>query len=345
VSNIQILENVNLAPYTTMKIGGRARFFCDAVTEGDVVDAMRFAREKRPDVFVLGGGSNVLISDNGFDGVVIHIATQGVEFTEAGDRVVATVQAGEDWDGFVAKCVEINLAGVECLSGIPGYVGGTPVQNVGAYGQDVSETIVSVRCLDREGLAIIELINEDCCFSYRKSIFNSTKFGRYIVLGVKFSLKKDGDPKVGYKDIREHFGERRPTLAEVRDAVLAIRRSKSMVIDADDPNSRSAGSFFKNPIVGTEVLGAIRQSFPEVPSYNVDAKSVKLPAAWLIENAGFHKGYILEDAGISSKHTLALINRGLDTSEQIVKLKDKIQDEVESRFGIRLEPEPIFVGF
>lgn len=345
MSNIQILENVNLAPYTTMKIGGRARFFCDAATEGDVVDALRFAHEKRLDVVVLGGGSNVLISDNGFDGVVIHIATQGVEFTEAGDRVVATVQAGEDWDGFVAKCVELNLAGVECLSGIPGYVGGTPVQNVGAYGQDVSETIVSVRCLDREGLAIIELINEDCCFSYRKSIFNSTKFGRYIVLGVKFSLKKDGDPKVGYKDIREHFGERRPTLAEVRAAVLAIRRSKSMVIDADDPNSRSAGSFFKNPIVGIEVLGAIRQSFPEVPSYNVDAKSVKLPAAWLIENAGFHKGYILEDAGISSKHTLALINRGLATSEQIVKLKDKIQDEVESRFGVRLEPEPIFVGF
>ncbi|MGB5014906.1 MAG: UDP-N-acetylmuramate dehydrogenase, partial [Pyrinomonadaceae bacterium] len=340
-----IQENVILAPYTTMKIGGRARFFVEAHNENDVVDALRFAYEKGLDVFVLGGGSNVLISDKGFDGMVMHIATQGVEFSKADESVTATVQAGEDWDDFVANCVERNLAGIECLSGIPGQVGGTPVQNVGAYGQEVSETIVSVRCLDRNSLAIRELCNEDCCFSYRRSIFNSTDLGYYIVLSVKFSLKQNGEPKIAYKDVRDYFVDRTPTLTEVRDAVMAIRRSKSMVLDADDPNSRSAGSFFKNPIVGIEILAAIRKSFPGVPSFTVDADNAKIPAAWLIENAGFQKGFVLGSAAISSKHTLALINRGNATSGQIVNLKEKIQTEVESRFGILLEPEPIFVGF
>ncbi len=343
--NLSIKENVVLAPYTTMKIGGRARFFVEARIESDVVDALRFAFEKGLDVFVLGGGSNVLISDKGFDGMVLHTSTQGIEFNEAGESVIATVQAGEDWDDFVAKCVERNLAGVECLSGIPGQVGGTPVQNVGAYGQEVSETIVSVRCLDRKSLAVRELSNEHCGFSYRKSIFNSTDAGHYIVLSVKFSLKLNGEPKIAYKDVRDYFVDRTPTLAEVRDAVLAIRRSKSMVLDADDPNSRSAGSFFKNPIVGIEILATIRDSFPGVPSFTVDADNAKIPAAWLIENAGFQKGFVLGAAAISTKHTLALINRGNATSAQIIELKEKIQSEVESRFGIRLEPEPIFVGF
>ncbi len=262
-----------------------------------------------------------------------------------GNSELISVGAGEDWDAFVAYCVKNDLAGIECLSGIPGLVGGTPVQNVGAYGQEVSETIVSVRCLDRKTLEFVELSNKDCGFSYRKSIFNSTESGRYIVLNVTFSLRKNGDPKVAYKDIREYFGESKPTLSEVREAVLAIRRSKSMVIDPDDPNSQSAGSFFKNPIVSNEHLAKIKSTFRDAPSFVVDDNTVKIPAAWLIENAGFHKGFALGNAGISSKHTLAIINRGDASAGEIVELKHHIQAVVAEKFGIKLEQEPICVGF
>lgn len=345
VNQIEIQEDVLLAPYTTMKIGGRARYFAKALSEADVTAALQFARERGIDVFILGGGSNVLISDAGFDGLVIQISCLGIEKNENGDRVSVTAQAGEDWDGFVSYCVQRKLAGIECLSGIPGFVGGTPVQNVGAYGQDVSETIVSVRCLERQTLGFVEINNSGCGFSYRKSIFNSTSSGRYIVLNVTFCFLMDDEPKIDYKDIREYFGKRKPTLSQVREAVLSIRRSKSMVIDADDPNSRSAGSFFKNPIISVEEFAKIRDAFPNAPSFVVDDLLVKVPAAWLIENAGFHKGYALGNAGISSKHTLALINRGGASAGEIVKLKDEIQATVGLRFGIELQPEPIFVGF
>ena len=355
MSDLDIQENINLAPYTTMKIGGRARFFVPAESENDVIEALKFAVERSINVFVLGGGSNVLISDNGFDGLVLQVGILGSEVlsgsqlstssSEFQESKLVTAGAGEDWDGFVAFCVGRDLAGLECLSGIPGFVGGTPVQNVGAYGQEVAESIVSVRCLDRDSLEIVELTNEDCRFSYRNSILNSTAIGRYIVLSVTFSLIENGEPKVAYKDIREYFGERRPTLGEVREAVLAIRRAKSMVIDADDPNSRSAGSFFKNPVVSNDDFAKIQESFPGAPCFVVDERSVKVPAAWLIENAGFQKGFALGRAGISSKHTLAIINRGGATSGEIVALKDHIQSTVEQHFGIRLQPEPIFVGF
>ena len=209
----------------------------------------------------------MLISDAGFDGLVLQVALRGISGgdasanerempavstlvnTRVSARVEITAAAGEDWDLFVEFCVENDLAGVECLSGIPGFVGGTPVQNVGAYGQDVAETIISVRCFDRQTRTLITLANRDCLFTYRTSIFNSTARNRYIVLGVTFALQPGGGPKIVYKDLIEHFDGRRPTLRETRDAVLNIRRSKSMVIDKDDPNSKSAGSFFKNPVV------------------------------------------------------------------------------------------------
>ena len=345
MTDLDIQENISLAPYTTMKIGGRARFFVKATTERDVVDALHFAADRGLEVFVLGGGSNVLISDNGFDGLVLHIAMPGIESEEEQDRVLLTVQAGEDWDRFVGYCVSRELAGIECLSGIPGSVGGTPVQNVGAYGQEVSQSILSVKCLDRQTMKIVDLDNKACGFSYRKSIFNSDKFGRYIVFGVTFELKRNGEPKIEYKDLREHFAGGKPTLSEVRDAVLAIRRSKSMVIDPNDPDSRSAGSFFKNPIVPFEKYAEIRAVFPDTPSFAFDEKSVKVPAAWLIEHAGFSKGFSLGNAGISSNHTLAIINCGNATSAEIVALKNRIQDVVKDKFGIGLQPEPIFVGF
>ncbi len=359
MSDLDIQENINLAPYTTMKIGGRARFFVRAESENDVIEALKFAAERSVDVFVLGGGSNVLISDRGFEGLVLQIGILSSKFqvpsSELGvvlnsklgtvNSKLVTAGAGEDWDGFVAFCVERDLAGLECLSGIPGFVGGTPVQNVGAYGQEVAESIVSVRCLDRQSLEIVELSSEECGFLYRKSIFNSTAVGRFIVLSVTFSLVENGEPKIAYKDIRECFADRKPTLAEVREAVLTIRRAKSMVIDPDDPNSRSAGSFFRNPVVSNDEFAKIRESFPGAPGFVVDEQNMKVPAAWLIENSGFHKGFALGKAGISSKHTLAIINRGGASSGEIVALKDYIQATVEQHFGINLQPEPIFVGF
>jgi UDP-N-acetylmuramate dehydrogenase len=299
---------------------------------------------------VLGGGSNVLVSDREFPGLVLHIALRGKMVQPAADglpddTVIMKAAAGEDWDDFVKYCVGWNLAGIECLSGIPGFVGGTPIQNVGAYGQEVSETIVDVSVYDRENDVICTLSKADCGFGYRSSLFNTTERDRYVVLSVNFQFKKGGDPKLAYRDLQDYFGDRKATLGEVREAVLTIRRAKSMVIDPTDRNSRSVGSFFKNPIVEKRIYDWIASGFEKVPSFPFDDVRVKIPAAWLIDNAGFHKGYERGNAGISSNHALALINLGGATAADIVGLKDEIQDAVERRFGISLVPEPVFVGF
>lgn len=339
-----------LAPLTTLQVGGPARFFVETTSERDIKRALEFAASESLPVIVLGGGSNILVSDAGFDGLVIRICLKGIVRMSASDsrgRVLVTAQAGEVWDDLVEYAVEQDLAGLECLSGIPGLVGGTPIQNVGAYGQEVSETLVAVRCRDRESGRIVTLSAEDCAFSYRGSVFNSTLAGRYIVLSVSFALQPGGPPKLVYKDLREHFQERPATLAEARAAVLDIRRAKSMVIDPTDPNSRSAGSFFKNPIVEGPKLSAIAAAAgtPAVPHFDAGGGMVKVPAAWLIENAGFYKGYALGNAGISSKHALALVNRGGASAADIVRLKDEITAAVRAKFAIDLAPEPIFIGF
>lgn len=341
------IKNVRLAPLTTLRIGGNARYFVRAETDAQVVEAVEFAKRDGLELFVLGRGSNVLISDRGFDGLVLQVALRGISSSGAGadGRVELTAQAGEDWDSFVAYCVERDLAGVECLSGIPGFVGGTPVQNVGAYGQEVSETIISVRCYDRTTKEFVLLTNADCGFSYRTSIFNTTQRDRYIVLSVTFALKRHGEPKIIYKDLIELFSGRRPTLVETRNAVLKIRRAKSMVIDPNDVNSRSAGSFFKNPIVSRKKHAEIANSASYVPCFNVDESSVKIPAAWLIEHAGFHKGYKKGNVGLSTRHILALTNCGNGTAKEILTLKDEIQRKVKEKFGIELVPEPVFIGF
>lgn len=287
-----------------------------------------------------------MVSDNGFAGLVLQINLKGIEINE---NCVAA-QAGEDWDEFVKYCVERNLAGIECLSGIPGLVGGTPVQNVGAYGQEVSETIEKVRAFDKKSKQILELKNEDCKFSYRTSIFNSTEKNRFIVLAVTFNLIKNGEPKIVYKDLREAFRDRKPSLSETREMVCRIRAEKGMLVRQDGLDSQSAGSFFKNPIVSNEDFEQIKKKaeslkIPTVPSFVVDDKTVKIPAAWLIEKSGFHKGYKLGNAGLSTKHTLALTNRGSATATEIIQLKDEIQAKVKEIFQIELHPEPIFVGF
>lgn len=360
--SIEIRENVPLAPLTTLGVGGPARYFARALTETHVREALDFAGERDLNVFVLGGGSNVLVADQGFNGLVINVDIKGVEITDDlsnPDFVTIRGGAGEDWDEFVAFCVGKNLAGIECLSGIPGFIGGTPVQNVGAYGQEVSETIVSVKCFDRHTRKILELTYADCKFTYRASIFNTTEKGRFIVLGVTYLLKKGGRPKVVYPELkkmiessiyagsRDDSGIRDPFLGEVRDAVLKIRRAKSMLIDEGDPNSRSAGSFFKNPIVSNEKFSEIAgtRGFENVPSFRIDSEHIKISAAWLIEKSGFYKGYRSGNVGISTKHMLAIINLGGGTAGEIIALKNDIQVKTREKFDIELVPEPDFIGF
>ena len=344
---LDIRENVPLAEFTTLEIGGAARFFAAAREENEVVEAIGFAEKNDLKIFILGGGSNVLIADDGFDGLVLQIALKGIFPAKKGDDIFyLTAQAGEDWDEFVLFAVEKNLQGVECLSGIPGFVGATPVQNVGAYGQEVSETIISVRCFDRSTKKIVELNNAECEFAYRASIFNTTEKNRFVVLAVTFALQLNGVPEIVYKDLREYFGEKKPTLQETRKAVLEIRRRKSMVIDKNDINSRSAGSFFKNPIVKRELFKEICDKFGDsIPCFAAGKTTVKIPAAWLIEHSGFYKGYRHETVGISTRHTLAIVNLGNATANDVCALKDEIQEKVQRLFGIFLKPEPVFIGF
>lgn len=346
-SQISIQKNVSLAPFTTLGIGGAARFFAEAASEAELIEAIEFARQRELPTFILGGGSNVLVSDEGFPGLVIRLAIKGIEWREE-----IKAGAGEDWDDFVSQCVERNLAGVECLSGIPGFVGGTPVQNVGAYGQEVSETITLVRAFDRQANQIVELSNADCGFNYRSSIFNSTERDRYVVLAVSYKLKPGGEPALRYPDVKNYFANQtdKPALAEVRRAVIEIRSRKGMVIVPDDPaktpENRSAGSFFKNPVISAEAFAKLEATAGErPPSFPAPDGNLKVPAAWLIERAGFDRGYTKGRAGISSKHTLAIINRGGATAQEVLELVKEIRERVQTRFGVWLTPEPVFIGF
>jgi UDP-N-acetylmuramate dehydrogenase len=340
-------ENQPLAPFTTFGIGGPARWFVEAETEDDIVEAAYWTREHGLGLFVLGGGSNLLVSDAGFNGLVLHIGIKGIE--RQGD--LFRCGAGEDWDGFVSLAVAQECGGVECLAGIPGTVGGTPVQNVGAYGQEVDSVIERVRAFDLEQWKHVELLNKECGFAYRRSRFNSTDRGRFVVTGVDYRLRRNGAPQITYADLQTHFSglTGTPTLSEVARAVRNIRQSKSMLIVEGDADCHSAGSFFKNPEVPLDVSGRVREFaenagvmlrvFPTVGGL------VKIPAAWLIEQAGFPKGYSLGAAGISSRHTLALINRGGARADEILALAQKIAAAVQERFGIQLEMEPVMLGF
>ena len=340
-------QQVPLAPLTTFKVGGPARYFVEARSEEDVYAAVAEARSRGWPLFVLGGGSNLVISDAGWPGLVLKIALAGIAEQRDGPRMLLDAAAGEDWDSFVAYAVARDCAGIECLSGIPGTVGGAPVQNVGAYGQEVSDTILSVRVLDSASDKICELQNADSGFAYRTSIFNSRARGRYIVLRVMFALVPGGAPRIEYGDLKHHFGGRSnpPTLAETRDAVRAIRLSKAMLIVSGDDDCRSAGSFFKNPVLTCEKFEQLRARAGPIPNFPTKDGLVKIAAAWLVEHAGFPKGLARGPVGISRKHALAIVNRGGATAADIVALKNEIQQRVLDTFGIQLQPEPVFVGF
>jgi len=345
---VQMQQNIPLAPFTTLRVGGAARFLVTIESEADLLAAVDFARSERMPIFVLGGGSNLLVADRGFDGVVLRMAIAAPAVFEADSGSMrCRVAAGVDWNEFVLEVCGRGLSGIECLAGIPGLVGGTPVQNVGAYGQEVAETIVAVRALDLQTMAFVELSSIECGFGYRTSIFNSTERGRYIVTAVTFRFQPQREVRLTYADLTRHFARRRPTPLEVYEAVRKIRHGKGMLLVEGEDDCRSAGSFFKNPVVSPAVfanlaarLGVEAQAIPHWP---VDGGRVKLAAAWLLDQAGFHKGYARGRAGISSRHTLALINRGGATAEEIAALRDEIQQAVEERFAIRLEQEPVMV--
>ncbi len=347
-------ENKLLAPFTTLGIGGPARWFVKATSEEEIAEAAAWAGEHAQPLFVLGGGSNLVIADAGFDGLVVQVGLHGVARSEAQDdsgQVIYEAAAGEDWDSFVERAVADKCAGIECLAGIPGTVGGTPVQNVGAYGQEVASTIERVRAYDLTEHRFVEFTAAECGFGYRRSRFNTVDGGRYVVTCVDYRLTHGGAPTLRYADLQRAFpAGSDASLIEITAAVRRIRQSKGMLLVAGDPDCHSAGSFFKNPVVIEEqvrqIAAAIGQEPPRFPvgPEPENAGRVKIPAAWLIEQAGFAKGYALGAAGVSSRHTLALVNRGGATAAEILALANRIGDAVEARFGIRLEMEPVLVG-
>ncbi|MHB8216582.1 MAG: UDP-N-acetylmuramate dehydrogenase [Candidatus Sulfotelmatobacter sp.] len=348
-----LLENIPLAPLTTIKIGGPAKYFADAKSIAEVQEAVRFVRARDLALFILGGGSNLVIADAGWAGLVLKISLQGIDQQASHDKdgkVLFDVGAGESWDKFVSRAVMARCAGVECLSGIPGSVGGTPVQNVGAYGQEVSETIAEVQVLDLKDGQVRELCNEACGFGYRTSIFNTTERGRFIVLRVTYALTLEGKPRIAYADLQRHFEGREttPDLAETREAVRHIRALKGMLIVPGDPDCQSAGSFFKNPVLSEEQHEDLKRRAAArgliVPSYPALETHKKISAAWLVERSGFAKGFGSERVGISTRHALAIVNRGGATAADVLALKEQIQQRVQEIWGIHLEPEPVIVG-
>jgi UDP-N-acetylmuramate dehydrogenase len=337
-----------LGPLTTLGVGGGARWFVRATTGEEIAAAHRWAGDAQLPLFVLGGGSNLVVADTGVDGLVVQIAIDGIDVSRDGSETVFHVGAGESWDRLVAAAVARGLAGLECLSGIPGSVGGTPVQNVGAYGQEVSDTIREVTVFDRDAAQLTTIGGAECGFAYRTSRFKREDAGRFVICEVRFGLRP-GSPTVTYPDVVNACAGRAPesvTLDDVREAVLAIRRRKGMVIDESDPDTRSVGSFFMNPVVTADVRQQLADaSRTAVPGFPVPDGRVKIPAAWLIERAGFARGHMRGRVGVSSKHPLALVNLGGATAREVVDLATEIKRRVADQFGIGLQPEPSFVGF
>ncbi len=353
---MQILERIPLAPYTTIGLGGPARYFAECHSDEELREGLRLARERRMPALVLGGGSNLILPDQGFPGFVIRVGLGAVAFQETGDAVLVRAGAGVVWDEMVDETVRRGLSGIECLSGIPGTVGGTPIQNVGAYGQEVSETLVSVSCLARDTLEHVTFENAGCGFGYRTSRFKREDRDRYLVLGVTFRLHQNTTPKLRYTELGAAVAEKadlhrlKPGEAVrlVRETVLALRRGKSMVLDPNDPNTKSVGSFFTNPVLSRDALGELERrwqaaggsgAIPTFPAPN----GVKVPAAWLVEQAGFRKGYRKDGVGISTRHVLALVNLG-GTTAQLLALAEAIERGVRERFGVRLEREPVVIN-
>lgn len=352
---MQQRASVPIAPMTTLGLGGRAARFVEAAIEDDVALAVRDAEAHGDPLFVLGGGSNVVVGDGGFAGLVVKMATRGIRVERDGDRMIVDVAAGEEWDAFVARAVDEGWSGLEGMSGIPGLVGATPMQNVGAYGEEVADTIVRVRAFDRHAGVFADIAGRDCGFAYRTSKFKTSD--RWIIVRVAFTLRADGgESGVRYPELANALQLREGGTAPartIRDTVLRLRRAKGMVVDAADPDSVSAGSFFVNPVVDDAGLrdverrvheGGLAREGETMPRFAMPSGTWKLSAGWMIERAGFPKGFGDGAVGVSRKHALALVHRGGGTTRELLDLARAIRDAVEARFGLVLVPEPVLVG-
>jgi UDP-N-acetylenolpyruvoylglucosamine reductase len=342
-----------LSELTTLRVGGPAQRLVEVETEGEIVEAVREADDAGDAMLVMGGGSNLLVADEGFPGTVVRVASRGTRVERSGELARIVVAAGEPWDELVVRCVSDRLAGLECLSGIPGLTGATPIQNVGAYGQEVAQTLISVRAYDRQAAAVVELGAEQCGFGYRTSAFKGS--ARHVVLAVSFELEHSPDARpIRYPELARALGVQtraRATLEAVREAVLGLRRSKGMVLDPTDPDSVSAGSFFLNPLLAgpeaEELKRRARRRLGDevaVPLWPEGEGMIKVSAAWLIQQAGFSPGFGEGRAGISTKHTLALVNRGGASATEVVQLARELRDSVRDAFGVTLTPEPRLIG-
>jgi len=335
---MNIQEYVPLAKYTTFKIGGPARYFCAAKSEDDILEAVRFAKEKKIPVMVIGGGSNLLVSDAGFNGLIIRCGIKGIEFKDAGKRsVLIEAGAGEDWEDLVAQAVERGLYGVENLSAIPGTVGASPVQNIGAYGFDVSGSIDMVRALDTKTMKFVKFSNSECNFSYRNSRFKHEK-GRYIVSKVTYRLAKEGKADASYKDLVEYFGKRKiadPTLKQVRQAVIEVRKAKL-------PDWRSwgtAGSFFKNPLIDAEHFKRLKREYPEIPGFPEADGRIKVPLGWIIDKVCNSKGLTIGNVSTYEKQALVVVAKPGATATEVIGFANEIMRRVKEKTGIQVEAE------
>lgn len=340
------LHSVPLAPLTTMRVGGPAGRMVSLEREQDLVDMLAGADGSGEPVFVLGTGSNVVVGDAGFPGLVVRMALRGVQAFHEGERVRVDVAAGEDWDGFVERAVAEGWRGVACMSGVPGLVGATPIQNVGAYGQEVRDTIAGVRVFDRRRRTFVDMAPAECRFDYRGSIFK--RDDRWIVTRVTFLFDRDGRESIRYPELSKALGirEGEPAPASrVRETVIGLRRGKGMVLDQADPESVSAGSFFVNPIVDVATAARVEAlAGQRPPGHPAGEGRIKLAAAWLVERAGFARGWTLGRAGVSRKHALAIVNRGEATASEVLAAARAVRDGVRDRLGVSLEPEPVMVG-
>lgn len=349
--NIDIKENVELGKLTTMKIGGKAKYFTRISNTQQLASALEWVNGKGLPYFILSGGSNTIFDDGTFNGLVLLIDIKGFEVTDQ-DQNTATIKAGagEDWDELVAKTVEMGLSGMEALSGIPGKTGATPYQNIGAYGQEVKDTIQTVEVYDTTDGQIKLLSNSDCHFGYRDSIFKSSQKNRYIITAVSFKLSKKPASMPNYKDVQKYFENSKissPNVMQIREAVLEIRKNK-FVDPSFMPNS---GSFFKNPEVSRATAEMLMRKFPEVKPYPQDNKifplengNYKVAAGWLIQELGF-KGKDFGSVRVDPNHALVLENKDSATQRDLLELVGQIQAQAKENYGIDLEPEPVIVTF
>jgi|WetSurMetagenome_2_1015567.scaffolds.fasta_scaffold00239_4 UDP-N-acetylmuramate dehydrogenase len=346
-----IMENHPLSGLTTFETGGPARYFAPVSSETEIIRALEFACDAGVPVFVLGGGSNLLVSDAGFPGLVIHNRIKGVETQTAGDKVIVSAGAGESWQGFVDRCVAAGLQGVECLAGIPGTVGASPAQNIGAYGQDVSEAIVGVRAVETDSGCRVRLGRDACKFAYRSSVFNSCCPGKYIITAVDYRLAPGGSPDIRYAELERRLHDDADiSIAGVRDAIMSIRDSKGLLVGEGGESFRSAGSFFRNPVVSAEAFGLIDERVRRAGGCNewawpMEDGRMKISAACLIQLSGFSRGHRSGNAGISPRHTLIIINYGGATGREIADFAALVQNRVFDEFGVFLLPEVRLVGF